>query len=125
MATIKQKRAFKEMGVNGGNISRAMVSAGYSQEVAKRTDKLTCSKGFQELCEETGLTNQLLLSALVDDIQAKKGHRRAELELGFKIKGHLKGDNRSVEGDINIMNIFNDGRALRVAQRIVAEQVSS
>ncbi len=52
MATIKQKKAFKEIGVNGGNISQAMKEAGYSKEVAKRTDKLTKTRGWQELMEK-------------------------------------------------------------------------
>ncbi len=49
MATIKQKLAFQEIGVNGGNLSKAMAKAGYSPEVAKRTDKLTRTKGWEEL----------------------------------------------------------------------------
>ena len=52
MATLKQKKAFKETGVNGGNISKAMRKAGYSDSVSKRTDKLTNTKGWNELMEE-------------------------------------------------------------------------
>ncbi len=52
MATIKQQKAFKEVGVNGGNISKAMKAAGYGKEVSKRTDKLTKTKGWKELMEK-------------------------------------------------------------------------
>lgn len=52
MATEKQRRAFDTVGVNGGNISKAMVTAGYSKEVSKRTDKLTRTKGWKELMDK-------------------------------------------------------------------------
>lgn len=52
MATLKQKKAFREIGVNGGNISKAMSSAGYSPSVSKRTDKLTNTVGWKELMDK-------------------------------------------------------------------------
>lgn len=52
MATLKQKKAFQEAGVNGGIISKAMRKAGYSESVSKRTDKLTNTKGWAELMEQ-------------------------------------------------------------------------
>lgn len=52
MPTIKQKKAFKALGENGGNISKAMATAGYSiTKPNVSTDKLTNSKGWQELME--------------------------------------------------------------------------
>jgi hypothetical protein len=57
MSTIRQKRAITEMVENGGNISKAMISAGYSAATAKTPGKLTGSKGFQKEAGEliTGL----------------------------------------------------------------------
>ena len=52
MPTIKQKKAFQETGVNGGNISQAMRVAGYSPSAVKRTDKLTRTKGWEELMKQ-------------------------------------------------------------------------
>lgn len=52
MPTLKQKKAFDEIGVNGGNISKAMKTAGYSESVSKRTDKLTNTKGWEELMKK-------------------------------------------------------------------------
>jgi hypothetical protein len=66
-----------------------MLEAGYSPNTAKTPSKLTSSLGFLELCEEGGLTDTFLLAALAEDIQNKKGARKAELELAFKLKGHL------------------------------------
>ncbi len=59
MPTLKQKKAFQAVGVNGGNISKAMVEAGYSPSVSKRTDKLTNTKGWEELMS-TCLSDELL-----------------------------------------------------------------
>lgn len=88
MATIKQKLAVKELGVNGGNMSKAMKAAGYSESVSKRTDKLANTKGFQELLEEY-LPDNFLLGALKEDIALKPQNRKPELELGFKLKKKL------------------------------------
>lgn len=59
-ATIKQKRALGHLVENGGNVYRAMISAGYSHATAKTPQKLTESKGFLELLEESLPDNQLL-----------------------------------------------------------------
>ena len=108
MATMKQKKAFDKIVENRGNISRAMLDVGYDETTAKNPKNLTESKGFKELCEEYGLTDDLLVTSLVEDIKEKKGNRRAELELGFKIKGKLtpeeKGDSNVT---INVLNYYN------------------
>ena len=52
MATEKQKKAFINSVENGGNISKAMRDAKYSDKTAKNPDKLTKSKGWEELCDE-------------------------------------------------------------------------
>lgn len=68
MPTIKQKRAFKELGVNGGNITEAMKAAGYGNT---KTDKLTNSLGWQELTAKF-LPDDLLLKVHLDGLQAEK-----------------------------------------------------
>lgn len=88
MATRKQKKAVQKMVENGGVVSRAMRDAGYSEETAKTPKKLTESKGFKELLEQY-LPDDLILSALEEDIRAKKMNRKGELELASKIKGLL------------------------------------
>ena len=89
MATLKQEITFEKTVENGENITQAMREAGYSEATIHNPSNLTQSKGFIELCEEKGLTDDLLINALVQDINDKKGNRRAELELAFKIKGKL------------------------------------
>jgi hypothetical protein len=89
MTTIKQKLALKKIVENGGNVTQAMRDVGYSEATINNPSSLTKSKGFNMLCEEKGLTDDLLINALVEDIREKSGNRKAELELGFKIRGRL------------------------------------
>lgn len=49
--TFKQKAAFDKALENGGVISAAMAEAGYSEAMAKNPQKLTESKGWQELMD--------------------------------------------------------------------------
>ena len=108
MPTFKQKLALEKIIENRGNIGKAMLDVGYNETTAKNPKNLTESKGFQELCEESGLTDDLLINALVEDIKKKKGNRKAELELAFKIKGKLiqKTDITSSDLPIPIMSII-------------------
>ena len=89
MATEMQKRAFKEIVENGRKKGDAMVRAGYSENTAIAPTKLTESKGFQELMNDAGLTDEFLNNALYNDIKAKKKNRKPELELAYKLKNKL------------------------------------
>lgn len=75
---------------NGGNASKAMRDAGYSPATAENPSKLTTSKGFYQVCDDLGLTEELLVKALVADIKSKAGKRDKELALGFKVRGLMK-----------------------------------
>lgn len=89
MATIKQKKAFLETGVNGGIISKAMLKAGYSESVSKRTDKLTNTKGWEELMEQH----------LPDKLLAEKHQEllNAEIIIRQKIKGELVWEKKKID----------------------------
>ncbi len=51
MATIRQRKTFKALGETGGNISKAMILGGYTKVTAHHTEKLTRSRGWQELMD--------------------------------------------------------------------------
>lgn len=85
MATMRQKMAVKKIVENQGVVSTAMKAVGYAPNTSKNPSNLTNSKGFKELMEECGLTEELISTALVEDIKAKKKNRVAELGLGAKI----------------------------------------
>lgn len=90
MATIKQKKAVKNLVGNGGNVTRAMLDAEYSPATANTPQKLTESKGYKEVLQEYGLTEELVTTALVEDIKAKPKKRFLELSLGAEILGMKK-----------------------------------
>lgn len=102
MATIKQKKAIEKIVENGGNISRAMMDVGYSKNTAHSPSKLLDSKGFMELMEELGLTDDLIIGSLVDDIKSKPGNRIAELQLAVKMKGRIT-DKLDLGGKIDVV----------------------
>lgn len=98
MPTIKQKKAFQELGVNGGNLTKAMKVAGYSAEVSKRTDKLTKTKGFKELMEE-----------YLSDEDLAKAHREL-LNAGFIER---IGFEKDIE-DEDILDVFKKAKGCKV-----------
>jgi hypothetical protein len=89
MPTKRQENALKKMVENGGNVSKAMREAGYSPATAKTPSKLLDSAGFIELMDKLGLTDDLIVNALVEDIGSKKGNRVAELGLAVKMRGRI------------------------------------
>lgn len=90
MATIKQEKALDKIVENHGNVSRAMLEVGYEPNTAKNPKNLTESKGFKELLENYGLTEELVTTALVEDIKGKPRKRFLELSLGAEILGMKK-----------------------------------
>lgn len=52
MPTIRQKKAFKHVVENHGNVSRAMLEAGYDPTTAKNPKNLTDSIGWKQLMDE-------------------------------------------------------------------------
>lgn len=87
MATEKQKKAAHELVGNGGNVTKAMRDVGYSENTLNTPQKLTESKGFKEVCDDLGLTDDFIVQALVDDIIALPKNRSRELALAIKVKG--------------------------------------
>ena|SRR3990167_4488906 len=75
MATIKQEQAFENIVENGGNVSKGMRDAGYSGKTAKTPQKLTESKGWEQLVEEN-LPDSVLAKVHKEGLKAttKKPH---------------------------------------------------
>jgi hypothetical protein len=93
---------------NGGNVTQAMRDVGYSEATINNPSNLTKSKGFIELCEENGLTDNLLIQSLVSDIKVNKGDRVAELALAFKIKGYFAQYSKEGLKDSRLLTIVFD-----------------
>ena len=115
MATIKQKRAFKEIAVNGGNITAAMRKAGYAPSITNNTDKLTNSLGWQELMNEY-LPDSKLAEVHQKGLEAMRIHtshtepdtvvedwptRAKYLDMAYKVKGNYAPE-KSTNVNINV-----------------------
>jgi len=107
MATIRQQKAVKRLGENGGIVSTAMIDAGYSAMTAKTPSKLTDSEGFKELMKQELPPNYLLKKhrKLLDktdkegeiDVQAvSKG-----LDMAYKLGGDYAPD-RTLNVDVTV-----------------------
>lgn len=116
MATTKQKAAFKQTLKNGGNVSQAMETVGYSPATYHNPSNLTESDGWKELCKKAGLTEEELIRVAKEGLAANKivsanityGHadektndfievpdfavRHKYLETGLKMVGGLQSD---------------------------------
>lgn len=114
--TLRQKKATEKLVENGGNISQAMLAAGYSPNTAHTPQKLTESKGFEELRDQFMPDNEVLATHKAG-FSAMRIHgtndnfieipdygiRLKAVELAYKVKGRLK-DGLSVAGDMT-MNV--------------------
>lgn len=94
MATIKQKKAIKEITENNSSIRQAMKKAGYRD--INRTSNLTKSKAFKELMEQMGITDEKLVTRLDEGLDATtKGLpdyaiRHKYIETSLKLKNHTQ-----------------------------------
>jgi hypothetical protein len=95
--TLKQIKAAKILVGNGGNVTAAMIEAGYSPNTANTPGKLTKSKAWTELVEEI-LPDDKLLKTHLEALDATKyndfsGEREPDhatrlkaVDLGYKVK---------------------------------------
>lgn len=121
MATLKQRKAIEAMVENGGAVMPAMIQAGYSPATAHTPGKLTNSGGFKELLVEYGLTESLVITALVDDIKGKPKQRVKELGLASEILGLKK--HRDEFGSVFNLNIINVEQLHKMAEHFLKKQL--
>lgn len=117
---MRQKLAFQKAVENHGNISKAMVEAGYSEASAKNPKNLTDSKGWKELMEEY-LPDSLLAqkhkelltvnkkTTIVHDDESTEVREeldsnaiKAGLDMAYKLKGKYKEDNEQKKPNITV-----------------------
>ena len=77
--TQKQQRALENLVADSSNLSKAMIDAGYSPRTARAPQKLTESKGFQELKKQyqdaliaSGIDHNKLVKKMAEWIDAVK-----------------------------------------------------
>ena len=85
--TTKQKLAASKLQETAGNVSKAMKLAGYSKSSAKDPQRLTRSKGWQELMEKY-LPDKKLLKVHKELLENNDWRARdAGLDKAYKVKG--------------------------------------
>ena len=120
--TTRQKRAARVM-VNGGTPTQALRLANYAPSVIRKPKAVTEKEGFKEALREYGLTEELVTSSLVEDIEKKPQNRVAELRLSAEI---LSMNNRedSKGNNVFIVNITGES-ATRYNAPITRESENS
>jgi hypothetical protein len=112
-ATFRQRKAAKlvaEAVRLGKNTTKGEIvkQAGYAESVSLLPTKVTESKGFLLALAELGLTKDLVVSALQEDIKAKPGKRAFELSiagkwLGLEQKGEAPHSGTNIERAVIII----------------------
>jgi hypothetical protein len=87
MTTRKQRLAIQKTVENGGNVTKAMREAGYSESTVNNPSNLTESQGYKDLLRASGLDESLVVSSLVSDIKKKPKNRIRELSLAADLLG--------------------------------------
>lgn len=85
---------------------------GYSKSIATARPKAILeSVGVRNALAEYGLTEELITTALVEDINNKKHKRLGELRLGAEILGLNEPEDKKTSGPvtINVLNFNNSG----------------
>lgn len=91
MATLKQKIAVKEITENHRSVSSAMRVAGYDEDTVVKPSNLTDSKGFKELMNKLGITDEKLAKVLDRGLEDNDSNTRHKyLETGLRLKGYGK-----------------------------------
>ncbi len=101
MATQKQLKAAEKLVENGGNVSQAMVDAGYSEATAHTPGKLTNSQGFKSVVEElqhelgsVGVTPKRIARVIKQGLAAKQPFKIITID---KSDGDTKVSRKTVE----------------------------
>ena len=125
MPTNKQKEAVKILSENIGKpIGEAMREAGYSKSTSETPQRLTESKGFQQLMDEY-LPDELLAEKHKELLTAPKkvrhyikGDLESEyeeldtqavskgLDMAYKLKGSYAPEKKEIKGTISLTDLF-------------------
>ena len=109
--TIRQKKVAKLMLDNVSSSKKEILQmAGYGK-LASQPHRVLEAEGTKMALAEYGLTEELITTSLVSDIEAKPKNRLGELRLGSEILGMKEG-----EKTLNIL-IYNNEQARTIATR--------
>lgn len=89
-------------------LNAVLENVGYGQ-IVQDPQRITESKGFKQALYDLGMTEELITTSLVSDINAKPANRIQELKLGADILGMVKREepDDKPKGNTTYINIFN------------------
>lgn len=126
MPTIKQQNAFNGAVGNGGNITQAMRDAQYSENTLNTPQKLTESRGWQELMEEylpdtlLGVKHKELLEIKKKVRTFKRGDIIEQyeeldsnavgkgLDMAYKLKGYYAPEKKELKHSGTLSQLLNE-----------------
>lgn len=71
-------------------LGEVLRSVGYGTGLQSQPNRVIESAGFKQALREMGLTEELITTSLVEDIEKKKQNRVQEMKLGAEILGMVK-----------------------------------
>lgn len=84
--TTKQKKAAELLVGNGGNVTKAMLDAGYSINTANTPQKLTESEGFKVAISKYEIDPDLVAFVMKEGLQATRESRKGEERPDYGIR---------------------------------------
>jgi len=81
-------------------------NVGYGASLQDQPGRVLQSRGFKLALEEMGLTDKLITTSLVSDIEEKPKNRLGELKLGAEILGMVKRDDVKIPSQNNTYNFI-------------------
>lgn len=108
--TPRQRKAAKAVAENLRSerplpTGQVLEKVGYGT-IVQDPQRITQSIGFKQAIRELGLTEELITTALVNDIESKPANRIQELKLGSEILGMSDNDEVPKEKGNNVYNFF-------------------
>ena len=112
--TVRQRRLAKGLAENQMShaplsVGAVMREIGYSSTISEQPSRITESSGFKKALAELGLTEELVVTALVNDILDKPSQRVKELTLAADILGMRRKEadpTSTTKSGNNVYNFF-------------------
>lgn len=87
-------------------LGKVLENSGYSEKTALTPKTVTELAGFKQALYDLGLTEGLITSSLVSDIQEKPKNRLGELKLGAELLGMVKREDDTPKAQGNTYNFL-------------------
>ena len=119
-----RQRKTAEIKLNNPDIedTKLLALGGYSEGTQHTPGKVTESIGYKKALEELGLTQELITTALVSDIESKPKNRLGELRLGAEI---LKMNDSAPQGNKTLVILVSGETMQRYVPNAIPENSST